>query len=47
MSFGLANTLTSFQVYINKVMAGLLNIICVVYLNDILIYTFDKNPETH
>lgn len=47
MPFGLANTSAFFQIYINKAMAGLLNVICVVYLNNILIYTFNKNSEMH
>ena len=47
MPFGLANAPASFQAYINKAMAGLLDIICVVYLDDILIYTVDDDPETH
>ena len=38
MSFGLINTLTSFQRYINKIFAEKLNIFVIVYLDDILIY---------
>ena len=47
MLFELVNTSASFQAYINKSMTELLNIICVVYLDDILIYTSDEDSETH
>ena len=39
--FGLINMLTSFQTYINKIITGLINIIYIIYLNNILI--FSKN----
>ena len=39
MLFGLSNTLASFQSYINKILAGKLDIFIVVYLDNILIYT--------
>ena len=38
MLFDLINTSATFQAYINCVMADLLNIICIIYLNNILIY---------
>ncbi len=41
MPFGLSNAPTSFQGYINKILAEKLDIFIVVYLNDILIYTKD------
>ena len=41
MSFGLTNTLASFQKYINKILTKKLNIFVIVYLDDILIYTDD------
>ena len=41
--FGLSNTLASFQGYINKILAGKLNIFVIVYLDDILIYTQDQS----
>ena len=47
MPFGLANAPASFQAYINKSMTGLLDVICVVYLDDILVYTTDEDPRTH
>ena len=43
MLFGLSNTLTTFQEYINKILAKKFNILVIVYLDDILIYT--KDPE--
>ena len=45
MPFGLANAPASFQSYINKCLAEKLDIFCIVYLNDILIYTKEKGPK--
>lgn len=42
MFFRLSNGLASFQKYINKFLAGNLNIFPVVYLDDILFYTQDR-----
>jgi hypothetical protein len=39
MPFRLTNTPATFQTYINKILKGLLNITCVVYLNNICIYS--------
>ncbi len=39
--FGLSNTPTSFQSYINKILAEKLDIFVVVYLDNLLIYTKD------
>jgi hypothetical protein len=39
MSFGLINAPATFQAYINKILKGFLNITCVVYLNNICIYS--------
>ena len=41
MLFGLSNAPTSFQGYINKILAKKLDILVIVYLDDILIYTED------
>ena len=41
MFFGLSNTPTTFQKYINKILAEKLNIFIIVYLNNILIYIKD------
>ena len=40
--FGLSNAPTSFQGYINKILAEKLDIFIIVYLDDILIYTEDQ-----
>ncbi|KJZ68952.1 hypothetical protein HIM_11649 [Hirsutella minnesotensis 3608] len=45
MPFGLVNAPASFQQYINDALEGLVDIICVVYLDDILI--FSEDPEQH
>ena len=37
--FSLINALITFQAYVHKALAGLLDIICVAYLNDILIFS--------
>lgn len=42
MSFGLSNISTSFQGYINKIWAKMLDIFVIIYLDDILIYTKDS-----
>ena len=46
MSFGLTNTPSSFQRYINKIFAKKLNIFVIVYLDNILIYT-DNDGNGH
>lgn len=38
ISFGLSNTLASFQDYINKILTGKLHVFVIVYLDNILIY---------
>jgi hypothetical protein len=45
MPFSLTNALATFQVYINRALARLVNCFCVVYLNDILIYS--NSREEH
>ena len=47
MPFGLANAPATFQAYINRALAGYLDTICVVYLDDILIYTSSDDLEQH
>ena len=42
MPFSLANALATFQAYINRVLQGLVDTICIVYLDDILIYSADQ-----
>ena len=41
MPFGLSNAPTSFQGYVNKILAEKLDVFVIVYLDDILIYTKD------
>ena len=45
MPFGLCNTPATFQAYINKALRGLVNITCIIYLDDILI--FSEDPKEH
>jgi hypothetical protein len=45
MPFGLTNAPATFQSYINRALAGLLDKFCVVYLDDILI--FSQTEEEH
>jgi predicted aspartyl protease len=47
MPFGLTNAPATFQAYVNRTLAGLLDDLCVVYLDDILIYTHSRNIEDH
>jgi hypothetical protein len=48
MLFGLYNAPATFQAYINKTMQGILNEYCVVYLNNILIYSqMEEEHERH
>ena len=43
MSFGLANILVIFQVYINIILTGLLDYFVIIYLDNILIYSQNKD----
>ena len=45
MSFELTNASVIFQIYINKTLRKLINVIYVIYLNDILI--FSENSTKH
>jgi transposase InsO family protein len=47
MPFGLANAPATFQAYINKALGGLVDTICIVYLDDILIYSRGETPDQH
>jgi len=45
MPFGLTNAPATFQAYINRALAGIVDVYCVVYLDDILI--FSESEEEH
>jgi hypothetical protein len=45
MPFGLTNAPATFQAYIHRVLGGLVDVCCIVYLDDILIYS--ENEEDH
>ena len=45
MPFGLANAPATFQAYMNRALSDLLDVCCVAYLDDILIYS--TNFEEH
>ena len=45
MPFGLANAPATFQSYINQALGSLVDTICVVYLDDILIYSKDEGKH--
>jgi len=47
MSFKLINTSAIFQIYINRTLAKFMNFICVVYLNNILIYLQSEKEHKH
>jgi hypothetical protein len=42
MLFGFINALAIFQAFINHALAGLVDIICVIYFNNIPIYSQDR-----
>ena len=44
MLFELFNASTIFQTYINKTLIDLINVICIIYLDNILIYN-EKSEE--
>jgi hypothetical protein len=45
MPFGLSNAPAKFQAYINQALIGLVDVTCVIYLDDILI--FSEDPADH
>jgi hypothetical protein len=45
MPFGLTNAPAQFQAYINRALIGLVDITCIVYLDDILV--FSKTEQEH
>jgi transposase InsO family protein len=46
MPFGLTNAPATFQAYINQALAGYLDITCVAFMDDILIYSADPAEHT-
>ena len=46
MPFSLMNAPATFQAFIDKVLNEFLDITCVVYLNDILIFSKDKSKHS-
>jgi Reverse transcriptase (RNA-dependent DNA polymerase) len=42
MPFGLTNAPATFQIYINKILVGLVDIYCIIYLDNILVYSKNK-----
>ena len=47
MPFGLANAPATFQAYVNYALSNLLDICCIVYLDDILIFSNSKEEHVH
>ena len=47
MSFELINASVTFQIYINWALVSIVNSLCVVYLNDILIYSHNKEKHEY
>ena len=45
MLFGLANALATFQSYINKCLAKKLDVFCILYPDNIFIYTNEKEAK--
>ena len=47
MLFDFINALTFFQIYMNQTLFEFLNIICLIYLNDILIFSEIREKHIH
>lgn len=48
MPFELVNTLSLFQIFINNILHGMLDKFCIIYINNILIYSNSKKKyQTH
>ncbi len=47
MLFDFINASTFFQIYMNQTLFKFLNIICLVYLNDILIFNETRKKHFH
>lgn len=46
MPFGLTNAPATFQHYIHQAMGGLVNTTCIIYLDDVLVFSRDKESHT-
>ena len=46
MPFGLTNAPAQFQAYMNEALAGLVDVTCIVYLDDILIFSNSEEEHT-
>lgn len=46
MPFGLTNAPATFQGYIHEALRGLLDVVCIAYLDDILIFSKDRDAYT-
>ena len=46
MPFGLANAPAMFQTYINKALTALVDVTCIIYLDDILVYSETQEDHT-
>jgi hypothetical protein len=46
MLFGLTNAPATFQAYINRALIGLINVCYVIYLDNILVYSLDRETYT-
>jgi hypothetical protein len=46
LPFGLSNAPATFQAYINQALVGLVDVTCVVYLDDILVFSEDPTEHT-
>ena len=47
MLFRLTNASVIFQAYINHALSNLLDICCIIYLNDILIFSNSEEEHIH
>jgi hypothetical protein len=46
MPFGLSNALATFQSYMHNALGGLIDTVCIAYLDDILVFTPDRESHT-
>ena len=46
MPFGLTNAPATFQSYIHHVLHSYLDLFCIIYLDDILVFSFNRESHT-